>query len=248
MRKIMVFQHVAHEPLGTLLPLLKRAGFRIRFVNFGRHPDFVPDLTGYSGLIILGGPMGVYEAPTFPHLKSEQKAIERAMKMNIPVLGICLGAQLIASVLGSPVKPAPGWELGWYKLNLTDPGKDDALLKHYDHPDHVFQMHQDMFEPPKLAAHLAATEMCPGQAFRYGDKVYGFQFHLEADRAMILRWLSRPEHKRVIADSRGLFSEEQIQSDTDRHIEQALKLSEKTFAEFINIFQLPERHLILGSR
>lgn len=244
----MVFQHVAHEPLGTLLPLLKRAGFRIRFVNFGRHPDFVPDLKGYSGLIVLGGPMGVYEAPRIPHLRAEQKAIENALKMNIPVLGICLGAQLIASVLGSSVNPAPGWELGWYKLNLTDHGPADALLKHYDSSNHVFQMHQDMFEPPKTAAHLATTDTCEGQAFRYGDKVYGFQFHLEADRAMILRWLSRPEHRKVILDSAGKFSAEKIEADTNRLIESSLKLSEKTFAEFINIFQLPDRHLILGSR
>src|SRR3989344_577220 len=99
MRKIMIFQHVGHEPLGTLNPMLKAAGFRIRYVNFGRDPQSEPDLEGYSGLIVLGGPMGVYEAGKFPHLKFEMKKIEEAVKRGIPVLGICLGSQLIASVL-----------------------------------------------------------------------------------------------------------------------------------------------------
>ena len=96
MRKLLVFQHVAHEILGTLNPLLKRAGFRSRYVNFGRHPDAQPSLDGYHGLLILGGPMSVYEDHRFPHLSTEMKLIEDAMQRNLPVLGICLGAQLIA--------------------------------------------------------------------------------------------------------------------------------------------------------
>src|SRR5688572_32749167 len=96
MRKLLVLQHVAHEILGTLNPLLKRAGFRIRYVNFGRHPEAQPSLDGYHGLVVLGGPMSVYEDHRFPHLITEMKLIEDAMQRNLPVLGICLGAQLIA--------------------------------------------------------------------------------------------------------------------------------------------------------
>src|SRR3954470_416228 len=116
MRKIMVFQHVAHEPLGTLNPMLKAAGFRIRYVNFGRDSGFEPDVEGYSGLIVLGGPMGVYEADRHAHLRSEMKAIEQALKMDIPILGICLGSQLLAHVLGAEVRKAEEMELGWHRV------------------------------------------------------------------------------------------------------------------------------------
>src|SRR5919106_220371 len=87
MKKIIVLQHVAHEILGTLNPLLKRAGFRIRYVNFGRHPDAQPSLDGYHGLVVLGGPMSVYEDHRFPHLIAEMKLIEDAVQRNLPVLG-----------------------------------------------------------------------------------------------------------------------------------------------------------------
>ncbi len=126
MRKIMVFQHVGHEPLGTLNPMLKSAGFNIRYVNFARHPDFVPSLDNYSGLIVLGGPMGVYEANEYAHLKVEMKAIEEALKKNMPVLGICLGAQLVASVLGGQVRERSYQPSSQLLAFLTCPPRTDA--------------------------------------------------------------------------------------------------------------------------
>ena len=105
MKKLLVFQHVAHELLGTLNPLLKRAGFRIRYVNFARYPDAQPSLYGYDGLIVLGGPMSVNDTNRLPHLITELKVIEDALRREIPVLGICLGAQLIAKTLGADVYP-----------------------------------------------------------------------------------------------------------------------------------------------
>jgi GMP synthase (glutamine-hydrolysing) len=247
LRKIIIFQHVGHEPLGTLNPMLKAAGFRIRYVNFGRDPSAEPSLEGYNGLIVLGGPMGVYESDRHSHLKFEMRAIEEAMKRGIPVLGICLGAQLIAHVLGAHVRKAPAWELGWYDLRLTGKGKADPLFASYGASERVFQLHQDMFDPPSGCEHLALTEMCPGQAFRYGEKVYGLQFHLEADRPMILRWLARPENRELIAGSGGAFTTEKLERDTAVHIDRSLQLSAHTFGKFIEIFQLPERPVLVGS-
>src|SRR3954467_10042303 len=125
MRKIMVLQHVPHEILGTLNPLLKAKGFRIRYINFGRHPDLQPTLERYSGLIVLGGPMSVNDRHHHGHLKTEMILIEEALKKEIPVLGICLGAQLVAHVLGAPVQRAREKELGWYKISLTKEGHKD---------------------------------------------------------------------------------------------------------------------------
>jgi GMP synthase (glutamine-hydrolysing) len=100
MKKLLVLQHVAHELLGTLNPLLKRSGFRIRYVNFARHPEAQPSLAGYHGLVVLGGPMSVNDTDRLPHLITEMKLIEAGLHRNLPVLGICLGAQLIAKTLG----------------------------------------------------------------------------------------------------------------------------------------------------
>jgi GMP synthase (glutamine-hydrolysing) len=245
MRKIMVFQHVGHEPLGTLDPMLKAAGFRIRYVNFGRDPDIVPSLDSYNGLIVLGGPMGVYESARYPHLKTEMKLIEEALRREIPVLGICLGAQLLAAALGAEVCKAPGWEFGWCDVEVTEAGKGDTLFQTYNPTETVFQIHQDAFTVPKSARHLAASSACPGQAFSYNDKAYGLQFHLEADQAMILRWLGRPENKRLIEELHE--SPEALVKATATHIERSLMLSRDTFSKFIDIFQLPERPMILGS-
>ncbi|HSE85417.1 MAG TPA: glutamine amidotransferase, partial [Candidatus Binatia bacterium] len=88
MEKLLVLQHVAHELLGTLNPLLRSAGFRLRYVNFARHPDAQPSLDGYDGLVVLGGPMSVNDTARLPHLITEMKLIEAAMRRNLPVLGI----------------------------------------------------------------------------------------------------------------------------------------------------------------
>jgi GMP synthase (glutamine-hydrolysing) len=180
MRKIMVVQHVGHEPLGTLNPMLKAAGFRIRYVNFGRDPDHVPSLAGYRGLIVLGGPMGVYDADKFPHLKHEMLMIEDALKRDLPILGICLGSQLLAHVLGAKVTKARTMELGWLDVHRT--ANEDPLFASYAPTEKVFQLHQDTFDIPKGAVHLKRSDLYEGQAFRYGQKAYGLQFHLEVDK------------------------------------------------------------------
>ncbi|MCB9073661.1 MAG: type 1 glutamine amidotransferase [Bdellovibrionaceae bacterium] len=243
----MVFQHVGHEPLGTLNPLLKEAGLKIRYVNFARNPDHIPSLDSYYGLIVLGGPMGVYESNAFPHLKAEMYAIEQAIKKNIPVLGICLGAQLIAAVLGSTVRKAKDWELGWTPLQITHDGAKDPLFEHYKPEETVFQIHQDTFDIPKSAIHLAQSALCPSQAFKYGEKVYGLQFHLEVDQPMIERWMKRPENKSIITNSNGKINIEQIKHDTHKCIVQSLQLSQETFTKFIDLFNLPERPTRLTS-
>ena len=105
MRKLLVFQHSAREPLGVLDPMLRHAGFRIRYVNFSRQPDLEPDVSRYHGLIVLGGPMNVDQQDRFPHLATEIAAIREALDRDIPILGICLGAQLLAAALGANVQP-----------------------------------------------------------------------------------------------------------------------------------------------
>lgn len=248
MRKILVFQHAAHEILGTLNPLLKREGFRVRYVNFQRTPEAEPTLDKYKGLIVLGGHMGVYERDKFPHLKHELKIIEQALKADIPILGICLGSQLLAHALGSTVRKHSEREIGWYDVEMTEEGQKDALFGHFNKREKIFQMHGDTFDVPKSTVHLARSEICEGQAFRYGEKVYGMQFHLEVDQAMVKRWLKVPENIKEMIESHGKFSADQINSETEQHIERALSLAEQTFLKFAALFGKFEKQELLGSR
>lgn len=192
MSRFLVLQHVAAEPFGLLDPLLRARGHRVRYVNFGRDPLAQPRLERYHGLIVLGGPMNVVDCGRHSHLITEMRLIEQALAQDKPVLGICLGAQLLAHVLGAPVRRLQRPEIGWYRLDTTPAGRIDPILQPLGAGVPVFQWHSCSFELPSGAQHLASTTDCANQAFRHGRNAYGFQFHLEADEALIGRWLANP--------------------------------------------------------
>lgn len=236
MRKLLVFQHSPREPLGVFDPMLRRAGFRIRYINFARQPDQKPDVSRYNGLIVLGGPMNVDQADRFPHLTTEIEAIRAALALEIPVLGICLGAQLLAAALGASVRPNSVREIGWYRLDPTADGRRDPLCRHLDGQQHVFQWHAYTFDLPPGAVHLASTATCPNQAFRFGDRAYGLQFHLEADEQLIQRWMHVPEYRTEAEEAGPAHHFEHILRDTHSHGPHALQLSEHVFGEFLQLF------------
>lgn len=248
MSKLLVFQHVAYEILGTLDPLLRGAGFRIRYVNFGRNPDAKPSLDGYDGLIILGGPMNVDQVDQYSHLATEINLIQGAIHRRLPTLGICLGAQLVAKAVGADVRRNREKEIGWYSISLTDEGKSDPLFAHFQDTERIFQWHGDTFEIPEGADHIASSSTCENQAFRYGDNVYGFQFHLEVDEKLIERWLQVPAHKREIENLKGKVDPEVIKQETSLYINRLKQLSSRTFGEFIKLFGIEKRSKTLWSR
>ena len=247
MRKLLVLQHVAHEILGTLNPLFKNAGFRICYVNFGRPPDAQPSLNGYHGLVVLGGPMTVDQTDEYPHLLTEVRLIQQAIDHQMPVLGICLGAQLIAKALGARVKRCEK-EIGWYPVSLTEEGRGDPVLRHFKDEENIFQWHGDAFEIPQKAVRLAGSPLCENQAFRFGENVYAFQFHLEVDEPMIERWLRVPVMKREIEAMNGKIDPETIRCETPIHMCHLRELSDQTFTEFIKLFGSWEKRRRLPSR
>ena len=233
MRRIVVFKHVPQENLGNLRPLLAERGYRVRYVNFGRDPDARPTVERANALIVLGGWMGVYEADRYPHLKLEYKLIEDALARKIPVLGICLGAQILAHVLGANVRKHTEREAGWRKVSLTEAGRADPLLQDFKAEETIFQMHGDTFDIPAGAVHLARSAVCESQAFRYGENAYGLQFHLEVNQDMIDRFLRVPENRRELAALNGETVMEEIERDTERYLPPAEILSRATFARFL---------------
>jgi GMP synthase (glutamine-hydrolysing) len=238
-RSILVFQHVPYEPLGTLDPLLRRRRIRVRYVNFGRAPHARPDLTGYDGVIVLGGPMNVDEADRHPHLHTELELLREALDRDLPVLGICLGAQLLARALGAEVTRNPVKELGWHDLSLTAAGRADPVLAELADMPRIFQWHGDTFALPQGAELLASSPACAHQAFRWRQRAYGLQFHLEIDRGLVARWLQ--VHREELAQLQGIVDAEQILRETDARIAQSMAVSERLFGRLLDLFGCQER-------
>lgn len=248
MPRLLVFQHVAHEILGTLDPVLRNSGFRIKYVNFERHPDITPGLGGYDGLIVLGGPMNVDEVERYPNLAREVHSIQSAVRSGMPVLGICLGSQLIAKALGARVYKNEEKEIGWYDLSPTEAGGRDPLMSHFSGTEKIFQWHGDTFAIPHGAVHLAASAACAHQAFRFGHNVYGLQFHLEVDEPMIHRWLKAPVNQRELESLHGVIDPAAIARETPQFIARSHVLGKAVFGDFIRLFQSRHRRTVLPSR
>jgi GMP synthase (glutamine-hydrolysing) len=143
-------------------------------------------MKGAGGLVVLGGPMSVHQTERYPWLSDEMRLIEDAVKSNLPVLGICLGAQILAAALGAKVDRNPnGKEIGWHPIRMSDAAKDDRLMRDLPATMTPFHWHGDIFDLPPGAVSLASSDKTPCQAFRHGDKTYGFQFHFEVTQESI---------------------------------------------------------------
>ena len=183
MAKIYVLQHHPVENLGTIADALEAAALAWQYVRVNEGQPVPRDMKGAGGLIVMGGPMGVYQTERYPWLRDEMALINDSIKRNLPVLGICLGAQILAAALGAKVeRNANGKEIGWYPITLEAAAKEDRLCRDLPGTLTPFHWHGDIFELPEGAVSLASSEKTPCQAFRYGDKAYGFQFHFEVTR------------------------------------------------------------------
>ncbi|MFN3395705.1 MAG: type 1 glutamine amidotransferase [Thermodesulfovibrionales bacterium] len=187
--KVLIIKNVPMEGPGTIEDYLKTIKAPYQIINISAK-ELVPDLSHFSHLVIMGGPMAVYEMESFPFLKEEALLIERAIKSGLHVLGICLGAQMIAHVLGARVYPGRVKEIGWYEVSLTEEGKRDQVMSQISDNGKatVFQWHGDTFDIPKGAVRLASSELFENQAFRYSDSVYALQFHIEVTPDIIREW------------------------------------------------------------
>jgi GMP synthase (glutamine-hydrolysing) len=245
MAKVLVFQHVPAEPLGTLDPMLRNRGHRIRYVNFHREPDARPDVGRYDALIVLGGPQMPDQGDIHPHLNVEMRCIEQALKRDMPVLGICLGAQLLAYTLGGGVRALDRWEIGWYELEPTHQSPADPLFCALPEPHPVFQWHGYTFDLPQGAVHLARSPTCENQAFRYGHNAYGLQFHLELDERLINRWLNLPEYLADLEAHCLRGNAATIQKQTHELIGRSAKLSQEMFGQFLRpLGERRSRHVL----
>ena len=186
----LVIQHVNLEGPGLLTLLLEGAGWHLDVRQMDEPRTRLPEeIDLYKALIILGGPMNVYEEEKYPYLSKLDFLIKQAIAAQKPVLGICLGGQLMAKALGARVRKNDVKEIGWYPVQLTSMGRQDAIFNGLPPEFMVFQWHEDTFELPVNATLLAQGNTCLNQTFVYGKNAYGFQFHLEVTPQMISTWV-----------------------------------------------------------
>lgn len=188
MGKILVLQHHRAEALGLIAEALSGAALAWQYVRPFEGQPVPAGIGAGAGLVVLGGPMGVYEAERFRFLAAEMRLIEDALKHNRPVLGVCLGSQLLAAVLGARVSKGPAPEIGWHPVSLVQPAAaGDALFGALPQSFAPLHWHGDVFDMPAGAVRLAFSRQTATQAFRYGARAYGLLFHLETTAAMLSR-------------------------------------------------------------
>lgn len=181
-----VLQHVPFEDIGSMEPWLRERGATIRYTRFFESAD-LPDLSELDLVIAMGGPMSVNDEAALPWLVAEKRFLRDAIQRDIPVLGICLGAQLIASALGSPVYQGSRREIGWHDIEAVESGIRSFA---FSPRAKVFHWHGETFDLPSGAVHLARSAACENQAFQINYHVIGLQFHLE----------TTPESARLLVD------------------------------------------------
>jgi GMP synthase (glutamine-hydrolysing) len=184
--KVLAFRHVPFESLGLIAPALEAHGIGVDYADLYRNSAPLPVPQDYAALIFMGGPMSANDP--LPYLEQELRWIEQAVRRGQPILGVCLGAQLIAKALGARVYGNPRKEIGWFEIELTADGRRDRLFAAAGEREQVFHWHGETFDLPAGALHLAHSAFCRHQAYRVGDNIYGLQFHLEVTPEMIADW------------------------------------------------------------
>lgn len=233
MRKVFALQHIACEGLGILEGIFQDREIDYRYIRLDQG-EALPsrDEIAAGALVILGGPMNVYEEDVYPYLKEETELIRYGLSAKVPMIGVCLGAQMIARAAGARVYAGQTKEIGWYRIQLTPAASEDPLFSLVDSNTKVFQWHGDTFDLPDGAVNLASSDLFPHQAFCLNENAHAIQFHLEVDETMVLDWVW--EYREEIK-SEGIDFQK-IYKDTDEEIGNLNNLGNQIFTTFSKHF------------
>lgn len=176
--RVHYIQHVPFEGLGSMGPALEKRGCTLTSTHLHKGQTLPAD-DAFDWLIVMGGPMSIYDEDKYPWLKDEKAFIRRAIDGGKKILGVCLGAQLIADAMGAKVTRNDHREIGWHTISPTPGARDTILSPVLSNPAEVFHWHGDTFDIPEGATHIASSDACKNQAFIADDRIVAFQFHLE---------------------------------------------------------------------
>jgi GMP synthase-like glutamine amidotransferase len=217
MTDILIVQHAESEGPGLLEGVFGERGLPTRLVRADGGESVPRSAAGVAAIVLLGGPMGVDEAGRYPHLRDEILLAADALRLGVPILGICLGAQILAAAAGGRVYKGPAQEIGWHPATLTDAGRADRLLGHLPSEATVFHWHGDTFDLPRGGTILASSRLYERQAFRLEPRAWGVQFHPEITEAMVDAWAARarPDEAAAFGGAAGAAA---MRADARRHV------------------------------
>jgi len=187
--KALLVQHEDQVPPGRLLEVLDYLKWGAEVIMMEKSPEVPASIDEFDCLILLGGTMNVDDVKGYPYLENLRRLTSTALKAGFPVLGLCLGVQMISRAVGGKVHRNQCGEIGWNKVWLTEEGRQDPVLEGVEIPLEVFQWHDDMFDVPDGSALLGRSRLCPNQIVRLGKTTYGFQSHLEVTQDIIFNWI-----------------------------------------------------------
>lgn len=225
--RIHSLQHVPFEDIGSMASDFHAQGYALSSTHWYRG-DAVPDIDSFDALIVMGGPMGIYDEAIYPWLADEKALIKEAIAAGKILLGICLGAQLIADVLGSKVTRNPYKEIGWLPITINPAAASHPIAQVFARYPEVFHWHGDTFALPPGAVHLASSEGCLNQAYVFQNQVYGFQFHLETTptsaRALIEHCAEDMDGSRYTQSAQAILASDEKFAQINRAMSEVLDI------------------------
>jgi GMP synthase (glutamine-hydrolysing) len=203
LKRLLLLQHASDNHKGYVGQLLDE--YAVPHDVIAVEHESIPDPKRYAAVIAFGGAQHIYAIDDYPYLLQEREMLRTTVERGQPFLGICLGGQLLADTFGGKVRKHTLEEFGFYEVQLTEQGRDDPLFAGFRAGyQTVFHWHEDTFDLPAGATLLATSETTPNQAFRYGDRAYGLQYHIEIDDITLDTWLYNPEHKQIVVETHGI--------------------------------------------
>jgi GMP synthase-like glutamine amidotransferase len=201
-KRVLILQHILENPAGRVGSILDEYEIFYHLIHVGR--DHLPDPTRYHAIIVLGGSQHLYDKRRFTYTIPEEAYLHRAVKDGIPYLGMCLGGQLLANTFQATIQKLPKVYAGFLHVHFTEAGKEDPLYQGLPGYQQAFQWHEDCFLLPEGAIEIARETSGFNQGFRYGEKAYGLQYHIELTEEILDTWLHDPSMKKEFIDVYGI--------------------------------------------
>jgi len=234
--RVLVFQHIEIEHPGIFRDVMEEAGVAWTAVELDVGEP-IPAFGGYDALLVMGGPMDVWQEDTHPWLVQEKTAIREAVQTHgLPVLGFCLGHQLLAEALGGRVGKMAQAEVGILDVDLTEAGRRDPLMQGLPATAKCLQWHgAEVVEPPPGATVLASSPVCPVQAFAMGGRAWGIQYHPEMTSTTVADWGEVPEYEAALEATLGAGALDRLDRATAQHMADFNRNARRLFGNFLDL-------------